>query len=311
MAAWRSLYLSHPVSVSVRRGNLRVESREKKRAINLDIEEIDLIVFEGRMFTLTAEAISLLAKNRVSTIFIDALYHPGAAIVPFGGNYLESRWVRRQILMEQDFRDEIWRRVVSAKIEGQAFVLHSMGSGSRWKDVLDLARKVRPGDAGGSEASASAIYFPELFSDPEFRRRSPFPDLRNMILNYGYAVLRAIVARDISANGLLPGEGIWHSNDLNGFSLADDLMEPLRPVFDLYAVKLYKEYEQDTDDILLPEIKKKIVSFFTSDDHGVLLEGSKEETTVRNASKAMVRSFRNCIKEGTPDEIIFPAWEFA
>lgn len=206
--------------------------------------------------TLTGAALASLAEHNVPLVVTDARHMPIAMLLPLAGNYVQAERFRRQAAASLPTRKRLWKQIVVAKVQNQAKVLervHGTDFGLR-----DLARQVRSGDTTNIEGQAARRYWTRVFKVPDFRRNTDGTDGVNRRLNYGYAILRSIVSRAICTAGLHPSLGLHHHNRYNPFCLADDLMEPLRPLVDYHLT-------ERTDGIILensllgPEEKREII----------------------------------------------------
>ncbi|HWV58782.1 MAG TPA: type II CRISPR-associated endonuclease Cas1 [Longimicrobiales bacterium] len=206
--------------------------------------------------TLTGAVLALLAEHNVSLVVSDSRRMPIAMLLPLAGNYVQAERFRRQATATLPARKRIWKQIVVAKVRNQAKVLERI----RGTDcgLRDLARKVRSGDTTNIEGQAARRYWPHVFTIPDFRRNPDATDGLNRRLNYGYAILRGIVSRAICAAGLHPSLGLHHHNRYNPFCLADDLMEPLRPLVD-YHIALRADANTLADAELGPQQKRAII----------------------------------------------------
>lgn len=195
------------------------------------MEDISSLLIESRAVTITAAALQELADHGVTTYICDVSHMPAALLLPMNRNCRQLKQLKEQINMTLPTRKRIWAEVVAAKIGNQARCLQLMGIPG-YEDLHDMAKSVRPGDPDNLEASAAAVYFPLLFGSGFTRSED---SIRNSCLNYGYAILRGAVARNLAIRGVEPCLGIFHHNELNQFNLADDLMEPYRPLVDLFV----------------------------------------------------------------------------
>ena len=182
-------------------------------------------------------AIVELSRRGIPLVCCDKTHTPVAWLWPAEANFEQSRRMAAQATMPDELRDALWARIVRAKLEAQAAVV--LGEGFVDDGLLEFARAVRPGDRGNVEAQAARLYWKLLFDD--FFRRQRHGDPPNGLLNYGYAILRATVARQLCAAGLHPSLGLHHHNRFNAFCLADDLMEPFRPAVDRAVLALWRD----------------------------------------------------------------------
>lgn len=195
------------------------------------LDQIAAVIVHAHGVTWTNSILVELAERGTPVVFCAANHQPRALLLPIEGHHAQGARMRAQWTAPEPLRKQAWKRVVIAKIKMQAAALAAIGQPP--SPVYFIARNVQSGDRSNAEAQAARLYWPLLFG-PDFRRDPQRSDV-NGLLNYGYTVLRAAMARAIAAAGLHPTIGIFHSNRSNAFALADDLMEPFRPLVDLTA----------------------------------------------------------------------------
>jgi len=217
-----------PADLHVRHGQLRIE-RPEAEALSVPLDDLAVLVVSHPRVTYTHSVLTRLSAAGGALIACDEAHLPACMLLPLAGHYVQAERFARQARASRPTQKRLWRQIVRAKVRHQARLLEDL----RGHDagLRHLARRVRSADPTNVEAQASRRYWPFLFDDPDFRRRRDVAD-QNRLLNYGYAVLRAVVARAICAAGLHPSLGLHHANRYDGFCLADDLMEPFRPVVD-------------------------------------------------------------------------------
>lgn len=226
--AFRSIYIANPARLSLWQEQLVIQ---QDRKITVPMEDISEVLIESQMVTVTAAALQKLTDYGVTVYFCDEKHLPAAMTLPMNRYCRQLKQLKGQIAMTQPVRKRMWQSVVVAKITNQAKCLAYLGKQGA-EDLLYFASAVRSGDPDNLEATAAAKYFPALFG-PGFTRGDGTPI--NGALNYGYAIVRGAVARNLVTHGLEPCLGIFHHNELNQFNLADDLMEPYRPLVDLFV----------------------------------------------------------------------------
>ncbi len=228
----------------------------KEQELTRPIEDIGVIIVESEQVSLTSALITKLMENNVALIFCDKKHMPSGLVLPLEGNTLQSERFSSQINSSLPLKKQLWQQTVSMKIRNQAAVL-SKTSGCETGNMLSWANSVKSGDPDNLEGRAAAYYWKNLFPEyPDFKRDRE-DDGINSLLNYGYAILRAIIARSLVGSGLLPTLGIHHKNRYNAYCLADDIMEPFRPYVDLMVIdilrnkKLPLEINKETKRFLL------------------------------------------------------------
>lgn len=218
---------SGPAHLALRHGQLVVRRRDQPPA-TVPCEDLGVLIIDEQATTITAGLLAALMKHGGTLIICDASHHPAGLLLPLVGNDLQTERLRAQVEASRPLGKRLWQQIVRAKIRMQAANLAP--DQPQYNRLLALVGDVRSGDPSNIEAQAARIYWPALLGQ-DFRRDPDGPPPNNL-LNYGYAVLRAAVARAIVAAGLHPSLGFHHRNRYNPFCLADDLMEPFRPLID-------------------------------------------------------------------------------
>lgn len=244
---FRAIFIANPAQLSVCKEQLVIR---QDQVISVPMEDITSLMVESQAVSISAAALQKLADYGVSVYFCDEKHLPAALLLPMDRHSRQLKALKGQIAMSRPMQKRLWQSVVAAKIRNQAKCLELLNR-SGYGDLLELARCVRSGDSDNCEATAAALYFPLLFG-PHFTRGEDC--LANATLNYGYAILRGAVARNLAVHGIEPCLGIFHHSELNPFNLADDLMEPFRPLVDLYVAT----YIPDEDGTLTPQLKQQL-----------------------------------------------------
>jgi len=228
--AWRGLYISSPARLSLVQAQVWVEPEGTGEPVAFPLEDLAWIILDTPQVSLSGALLGALAQDGVALVVPDARHHPAGLLLSFHQHHAPAGVAHSQVDMTQPLRKRLWQRLVRTKIENQAAVLRAVGS-SYANTLSAMAARVGSGDPTNVEAQAARAYWRRLFED--FRRGDE--DRRNGLLNYGYAVVRAALARACAASGLLPAFGIHHQSRTNPFNLVDDLLEPFRPLVDLRA----------------------------------------------------------------------------
>lgn len=262
----QTLCFCNPAYLSLSLGQLVIELPESadspKRKVTRPIEDIGVIVIESPQVTLTSSLMAALLANNVSLITCDSKHMPSGLLLPLESHTIQSERFQNQISASLPLRKQMWQQTVSAKIFNQYKVL------SRWnqkecKCMEIWSREVKSDDANNLEGRAAAFYWRNIFEDnPGFTRRRD-DDEPNSLLNYGYAILRAVIARALVGSGLLPTFGIHHHNRYNAYCLADDIMEPYRPYVDECVLELIRDYGEVPS--LSPKVKVELLKLPTFD----------------------------------------------
>jgi len=231
----RTIEISRPARLFVKMGQLFIE-HEGAAIGQAPIEDLGILILAHPAISITQAVIANCLAAKCVIVFCDKKFLPISVVLPLWSNNLYSKILRDQINLSRPAEKRLWRQVVIGKIEAQARTLKSLSIPS---DALKgLIPRVKSGDPNNIEAQAARVYWALLFGDT-FRRDRDLSGI-NMLLNYGYAVLRAAVARALCGSGLNPALGIHHHNQYDSLCLADDLMEPLRPAVDSVVHRLAK-----------------------------------------------------------------------
>lgn len=248
--------------LSVRNRQLVIKRGEVSASFPL--VEIAALVLAHPQVSMSQAVLSGLAEGGAVVVVCDGRRMPCGMLLPLAGNFVQTERMAAQVQSTLPLRKRLWRQLVRAKVRAQGRLLETLHGDDR--GLAALAGRVQSGDATNVEAQAARRYWPALFGDPAFRR-DPGAEDQNRMLNYGYAVLRGIVARAICAAGLHPSLGLHHHNRYDAFCLASDLMEPYRPLVDRAVAELLAEHAPDAP--LNKDIKSVLVGGLTG---RVLLE---------------------------------------
>ena len=304
----KTLYFGNPAYLSLRNGQLVIRLPEVEKAELPDIikqetirtvpiEDIGVVVLDNKQITITQGALAELVANSAAVITCDSKCMPTGMLLPLSGNTLYQERFRNQIEAAIPLRKQLWQQTVKAKIENQAYCLQKNTSKS-FVPLHVLARKVRSDDADNHEAQAAAYYWKNIFSDGFTRDKDGIPP--NNLLNYGYAILRAVIARALVGSGLLPVYGIHHHNRYNAYCLADDIMEPYRPFVDDLVILTMKKMEVLDD--LTVELKREMLSIPVLD---VFIGGKRSPLMI--AAGLTAASLAKCYN-GDAREISYPSF---
>lgn len=248
----RVVHVGQAAHLAYRDLHLIVE-RDGREVGRVPLEDLAVLVLDFAPITMTAPLLAALAEARVATVVCGSRHLPSGILLPVSGAVLHPAVLREQIEASLPRKKRIWQQIVCAKVRAQAAVLrrrHGSDGG-----LARLARDVRSGDAGNVEAQAARRYFVALFG-PGFAR-DPAAGGLNVRLNYGYALLRAAMARALTGAGLHPALGIHHHNRSDAYALADDAMEPLRPLVDERVAELASQATPSDD--LKPSDKQHLL----------------------------------------------------
>ena len=259
----RTLCFSNPAYLSLKNEQMVIklpevekndtvsESFKRDNTVTVPIEDIGVVVLDNKQITLTQGLLEKLLDNNCAVITCDSSHLPTGLLLPLAGNTLQSERFRLQIEASLPLRKQLWQQTIQAKIANQAAVLKEIrkvevGNMEAW------VKEVKSGDSDNLEGRAAAYYWKNMFPDIPGFTRDREGMAPNNLLNYGYAILRAVVARSLVGVGLLPTFGIHHHNRYNAYCLADDIMEPYRPYIDRIVIKMmskYSDYEELTKEM--------------------------------------------------------------
>ena len=248
----RTLYFGKEAYLSTQKQRLVIRYPKSEEVKSVPIEDIGVVIFDHFRLTLTTTLLNALLSNNVAVISCDAHHLPLGMFLNLNGHTLQQEHFARQIAVSQAKKDRLWKQVIQAKISNQAFLLTRQGHLS--PKLNRLARQVKNGDPENYEAQAASYYWKHIFGPQKFVRER-YGAAPNGLLNYGYTILRGVVARGLMGSGLLPTLGIHHHNKYNAYCLADDMMEAYRPFVDqlvLYLLEIgVEDINQESKQVLL------------------------------------------------------------
>ena len=297
----KTLYFGNPAYLSLRMGQMVIKLPEvetdsnlsdqiKKQAeITKPIEDIGVVVLDNRRITITQGLLESLLENNCAVITCDSHSLPVGLMLPLYGNSTQNERFRDQLDASQPLKKQLWQQTIKMKISNQAAALATC-TGKNSPTMLRWADDVRSGDPDNVEGRAAAYYWKNLFAGIdglEDFTRSREGEAPNNLLNYGYAILRAIVARALVSSGMLPTLGIHHHNRYNAYCLADDIMEPYRPYVDELVYSIVKDKGINNLD-LSKEIKAMLLSIPTLD---VVIGGKRSPLMVTQTTASLYKCF--------------------
>lgn len=305
----KTLYFGNPAYLSLQNNQLVIklpevernaslpDSFKKQTVVTKPIEDIGLVVLDNNQITITSGVLEALLENNCSIITCDSKSMPVGLMLPLYGNTVQNERFREQLSASLPLKKQLWQQTIKAKIENQSAVLiNCLGEESRCMKVW--ADDVKSGDSENLEARAAAYYWKTLFADIDGFTRDREGISPNNLLNYGYAVLRAIIARALVSSGLLPTLGIHHHNRYNAYCLADDIMEPYRPYVDELVFGLVQQYGKNLE--LTRDIKAKLLTIPTLD---VIISGKRSPLMI--AASQTTASLYKCFS-GELRRIVYP-----
>lgn len=308
----KTLYFENPAYLSMKNSQLVIklpevikndslpESFKQESVKTIPIEDVGVVILDNKQITITHGLIEALLANNCALITCDSRRMPVGLHLPLEGNTTQSERFQAQIDASVPLKKQLWQQTVQAKISNQAYVLSTCRK-QVVKNMLVWSRDVKSGDSDNLEGRAAAYYWANMFPNIEGFRRGREGVPPNNLLNYGYAVLRAVIARALVASGLLPTLGIHHHNRYNAYCLADDIMEPYRPYVDKLVVEITDsgiDYQE-----ISKEIKMKLLGIPVLD---VIINGQRSPLMI--AASQTTASLAKCYL-GEIRKIAYPSLE--
>lgn len=292
----RTLYFGNPAHLKTLHNQMIIELKEGSGVHQAPIEDIGIVILDNRQITLSVALIDKLLAGNVALITCDEMHHPTGMMLNLDGHSLQTQKFQAQIEASQPLKKQLWQQTIEAKIRNQAAVLNSERIAPKY--LLELAKTVKSGDSDNCEARAAGYYWKNIFPDFLNFKRERYGSPPNNLLNYGYAILRALVARNLVGSGLLPTLGIFHRNQYNAYCLADDIMEPYRPYVDKVVCDIVRMHGLYLD--MTPDMKQQLLGIPVLD---VKMEG--KNSPLMNAIQRTTAALAQCF-EGKRKKIIYP-----
>ena len=280
----RTIYIGNPSYVKYKLKQLLIYSSEDKELKgSVPIEDLGFLVLDHPQITITTPLLVYLQQKNVAIVCCDEKHLPLGLMLPLYGHVEHSFRLQRQVEMSEPLRKQLWKQTVQAKIGQQGLLLKKLHL--NYGPMSNYQEAVKSGDTTNMEGIAAQFYWRELFGNFIREREGEYP---NAFLNFGYAILRSMVARALVCVGLNPSLGIFHSNKYNPYCLADDLMEPYRPYVDWIVLSIMKKYKEINE--LTKPIKAELLQIATLD---VSIMGKMRPLLVALSSTAS--SFYKCV----------------
>jgi CRISPR-associated protein Cas1 len=292
----RTLYFGNPAHLKTINEQMVIEMQDSGETKQVPIEDIGLLILDHQQITVTQAVIAKLLANNVALITCDNTHHPTGLMLNLDGNTLQSQRFQAQIDATVPLKKQLWQQTIIAKIENQLLLLKQQRC--EYGLLNSYAKDVKSGDSENHEAKAAAYYWKRIFPDFLDFRRERYGPPPNNLLNYGYAILRATVARSLVASGLLPTLGIFHRNQYNAYCLADDIMEPYRPFVDKAVCNIIRMNGKFLE--MTPSMKKELLSIPVMD---VMIDDQK--SPLMNAVQRTTASLAKCF-DGRGRKIVYP-----
>ncbi|PTJ70341.1 type II CRISPR-associated endonuclease Cas1 [Staphylococcus hyicus] len=289
--SWRIVYASDVSKMSLNLNSLKVTKGDLE--VKIPLSDIFAVVIEDLTVTLTARLLVELSDYNILVILCNQKHLPECMLQPISGHYSQYGQMKEQLSWGQSEKDALWKMIVQQKIKNQVACMEHNGiDKERTEKMLQLKSSVKLFDRENIEGQAAKYYFNSFFTN--FTRDND-DLLENAVLNYGYTILNSAIARTIVAKGLMPAMGIHHIGGRNHFNLASDLIEPFRPIVDLYLLK------NPPDDFMTKQYRLNLVNLL----HARVYIDGKMQTVIR-AIDMMVQSIIEYFREGQPHLIKFP-----
>lgn len=292
----RTLYFGNPTYLRSSNDQLVFQLLDDNLTKSAPIEDIGLLVLDNQQITITQTAMVRLLENNVAMVVCDDTHHPAGIFYNLEGNTLQSQKFQVQIEASVPLKKQLWQQTIIAKIQNQANLLKHQKLEVKYLE--NLIKTVKSGDSDNNEAKAASFYWKRIFPETLAFSRDRYGPQPNNLLNYGYAILRAMVARALVGSGLMPTLGINHKNQYNAFCLADDIMEPYRPYVDKLVCEIIRENGSFME--LSHGIKRHLLTIPAMDVH---IDGKK--SPMINAISRTTASLVRCY-EGVSRKILYP-----
>ena len=302
----KTLCFSNPAYLSLKMNQLMIRipntldlygKKSNELDTSISIEDIGIVVLDNKQITITQGVIEKLLANNCALITCDDSHLPVGMMLPLSGNTTQNERFRNQIESSLPLKKQLWQQTIQAKIYNQAKVLKLI-KGIDARNMFAWINNVKSGDSENLEGRAAAYYWKTLFSNIDNFTRERDGVFPNSLLNYGYAILRAVVARALVISGLLPTLGIHHHNRYNAYCLADDIMEPYRPYVDILVCELISE--NSSIQMVDAEVKKKLLAIPTTE---VIINGKRSPLMV--AVSQTTASLYRCFS-GEQRKLVYP-----
>lgn len=292
--AWKGVHISRASRLNTTNHQLVVAQDDGE--VRIPLEDLAYIILDAPHASLTSTLISACMEAGIVIVSTDKRHTPDGLMLPFLQHHRQAGVAARQVALSEPFKKRCWQKIIIRKVENQAAHLAMLGYDKDSHALLAMGKLVGSGDPQNIEARAAREYWGRLFRD--FIRDNP-ADLRNKLLNYGYAVMRAGIARALVAYGLLPNFGVGHKSVTNAFNLADDIIEPFRPFVDRLAFTLAAG-RSASEDLTLDD-RRAMAGILMTDAHV-----ESERVSLLVATEKAAESFLRCMDYATPALLALP-----
>lgn len=255
--SWRNLMIDDGNHIKVYLDNIEIYKDENR--YTLPLSDIGIIVLDGMMTSITTRLLSACSSYNVVLVICDKKHLPSGMYLPFNQHSRTVKIIKKQIRWEEYKKEDLWKQIIRYKIYNQSKVMyHHTKNEDRYLQLQGYIKQVKNGDKTNREGHAAKVYFNTLFGNGFYR---DCDCIENAMMNYGYAIVRAYIARSIIGYGYNPGLGIFHKNEYNSFCLADDILEVFRPLVDIYVISFLKRNAEV--EFLTQEIRSYLVGILS------------------------------------------------
>lgn len=286
---WRIVHVKESEFMKLKLDNLEISKRGQKYYVPLS--DISILIVEGNT-SVTTNLLSAFTKNNIALVICDEKYLPTGLLLNYGNYHRASKRALQQMLWDQQCKKEVWQKIVGQKMMNQIeFSRIKQVPDDRLAIMMELYNQLTPGDETNREGHVAKVYFNSLYG-MDFTRDEYC--LQNIAMNYGYAIIRAAIARLTVGQGLMTMLGVFHCNEYNSFNLVDDLMEPFRPIMDYWLDKeIYSNHEY-----LSYESRLRIIDFLNQP-----MRYKSTKSTVDQVMTKYVNSFTKAMLTNAPQEV--------
>lgn len=294
----RTLFFGNPAYLSTKQEQLVINYPDSdKKQHSIPIEDLGFVILEHPQITLTNGLLTKLIENKTAVVTCDKQHLPCSFLQPLVGHSEQTKRIRHQLNASLPLKKNIWQQTISSKIYNQAKFMEKRGIPAR--KMFKWASEVKSGDIDNHESRAAVYYWQHIFELESFNRGQHGKPPNNL-LNYGYAILRAVTARALIGSGMLPSIGVFHRNKYNAFCLADDIMEPYRPYVDALVYDMTKAYKDISE--LSITLKSDLLKIPAMD---VIIDGKTSPLML--AMSRTTNSLYECF-EGSSRKVLYPEY---
>ncbi len=291
--SYKTLLVTNPCSLNITDNQLCY--KQDAEVLTFSLEDIGVVVMENNQSSITSWALAKLAESNIAFFTCNEYHMPNGILTPFFNSVRAAEASYSQVNMKKNLADRLWQQIIIYKLTNQADVLKKLKNNNYTK-LKNLAKTVKTGDEGNKEGIGARLYWLELLGKNFTRRQET---KINKALNYGYAILKGIIARDLAATGFIPTIGLHHSNKLSQDNLTFDIIEPYRPILDYHILCNLENLK--TDNELNPQEKLKILEFLDTN-----CSLGKKRIKITDATKLTTSSLLNSIKENDYKLLTYP-----